>query len=53
MRTEEEIRADIKKVQSARRAARRKVDRCEERLDELQAELFRVKYNQCEMDVTK
>lgn len=39
MRTQREIREEIKKVRDARKQALHKVDRCNDRLDELDIEL--------------
>lgn len=39
MRTEREIRKEINKVRDARKQALHKVDRCNDRLDELDIEL--------------
>ncbi len=39
-RTQEDIKAEIKKVQKAKRDAQKKIKRCENRLDELNWELF-------------
>lgn len=40
MRTVEEIKEGIRKVRDARKKAVRKVERCNDRLAELEAELF-------------
>lgn len=39
-RTQEDIKAEMKKVQKAKRDAQKKIKRCENRLDELNWELF-------------
>lgn len=39
MRTKKEINEEIQKVEKARKSAVRKVERCDERLDELNREL--------------
>lgn len=43
MRTAEEIREEITKVRNARKAAIRKIERCNDRLDELDIELDKAK----------
>lgn len=40
MRQEAEIRVEIKKVERAKQNAERKLERCNERLEELQSELI-------------
>ncbi|WP_312647535.1 hypothetical protein [Aminipila sp.] len=42
MRSKEEISTEIKKVKTARKAAVKKLDRCNERLEELYIELEEV-----------
>lgn len=39
MRTQQEIKEEIRKVRDARKKAIRKVERCNDRLDELEIEL--------------
>lgn len=39
MRTESEILSEIKKVAAARKAAEKKIQRCDDRLEELNTEL--------------